>query len=374
MRSLKCAVVFLVVLLFAGCDWFEKGEGTKEWKYKGASGPIAISTDGAIYASGSWFIHAIDKDGKLIWISKDTLYSPVIGSDGTIYANHYFSLYAISPADGSTLWEYETDGGVTTPALGSDGTVYFCSAGKYLYALDPDGTLKWRVEPQAISSGLPDPPSVGADGTIYVGERCIWAYNPDSTLKWITCEFLNGNPYLPVPWASARTQPAIGSDGTIYSGSSDGLYAVNTDGSLKWHYTYIRDIRHSPVIGESGTIYVCDVDNCLYAINPDGTKKWAYETDDRITTSAVIDVDETIYVGTEGGFVYAIKYDGSLRWTFDVKSKDNEARISSIALGEDSTIYAGAGEYLFAIRCAAGLASSPWPMEGHDPQRTGRTE
>ena len=47
-----------------------------------------------------------------------------------------------SPSTPALMWSYATGGGVSTPSIDPDGTVYIASKG--LYALTPDGILKWR--------------------------------------------------------------------------------------------------------------------------------------------------------------------------------------------------------------------------------------
>jgi len=65
---------------------------------------------------------------------------------------------------------------------------------------------------------------------------------------------------------SIGSSPAIGMDGTIYIGSDDrNLYALNSDGSLKWKYKTSDRIFSSPAIGSDGTIYIGSYDNYLYA-------------------------------------------------------------------------------------------------------------
>jgi outer membrane protein assembly factor BamB len=65
------------------------------------------------------------------------------------------------------------------------------------------------------------------------------------------------------------SHPTIGADGTIYVGSLDNkLYAINPDGSLKWSYTTGHDVRSSPAIGADGTVYVGSDDKKLYAFGP----------------------------------------------------------------------------------------------------------
>ena len=95
----------------------------------------------------------------------------------------------------------------------------------------------------------------------------------------------------------------------------------------------------SPAIGSDGTVYVGSFfkqirgsyDNKLYAINgKSGVKRWEFETGGSVVSSPAIGSDGTIYVGS-----------------FDKK--------------------------LHAIKTASkGLAKSPWPMRGQNPQHTGR--
>ena len=58
-------------------------------------------------------------------------------------------------ADGTLKWSYSTGGLVqSSPAVGSDGTVYVGSFDNNLYAINPDGTLKWRMPRKFLSTAL----------------------------------------------------------------------------------------------------------------------------------------------------------------------------------------------------------------------------
>jgi len=54
----------------------------------------------------------------------------------------------------------------SSPAVGADGTIYVGSRDYNLYALNPDGTQKWKF---ATNGEVWSSPAVGADGTMYVG-------------------------------------------------------------------------------------------------------------------------------------------------------------------------------------------------------------
>jgi len=63
----------------------------------------------------------------------------VIGNDGTLYFGDYsWEIYAINP-DGTLKWTYHTGGAITSsPAIDEDGTIYVGSWDNYLYAFYPN--------------------------------------------------------------------------------------------------------------------------------------------------------------------------------------------------------------------------------------------
>ena len=208
---------------------------------------------------------------------------------------------------------------------------------------------KWNF----TTGNLLSSPAIGVDGTIYVGsyDNKLYAINPDGTEKW---HFIIGS------WIG--TSPAIASDGTIYVGSHDNkLYAINPDGTEKWHFTTGHRVESSPAIGSDGTIYVGSCDNKLYAINPDGTEKWHFITGDHIWSSPAIGSDGTIYVGSHDNKLYAINPDGTEKWHFIT----GHYIYSSPAIGSDGTIYVGSmDDKLYAINSDG---TEKWHfITGHD--------
>ena len=73
---------------------------------------------------------------------KRTGYKPE--SYSTIYVGSWDTyLYAINP-DGTLKWKFKTDGIVSSPTVSIGGTIYVGSFDYYLYAINPDGTQKWK--------------------------------------------------------------------------------------------------------------------------------------------------------------------------------------------------------------------------------------
>jgi hypothetical protein len=124
----------------------------------------------------------------------------------------------------------------------------------------------------------------------------FYAINPDGTEKW---RFSTGD--------NVSGSAAIGSDGTIYVGSEDfHLYALNPDGTQQWNFATASHIHSTPAIGADGSIYFGSQDHNLYAINPGGTEKWRFGTGDLVNSSPAIGSDGTVYVGSRDYRLYAV--------------------------------------------------------------------
>jgi outer membrane protein assembly factor BamB len=244
--------------------------GTEKWRHPmgWTYGSPTIGSDGIIYApeTDNWNVLAFYPNGTLKWrfhANERVFSSPAIGYDGTVYCTSYGRyLYALYPENGTIKWQYNTGGSVrTSPCIADDGTVYVVSVNGVLHALYPNGTLKWQAD--YIDGGTS--PTIGKDGTIYCGYHKLFAINPDGSLKWV---FDPGN-----IGSIKEGTPCNSLDGTIYFGtyaSSGGdLIAVNPNGTERWRIHLASGyIMSAPAIGSDGTVYVGSVN--------DGTSPYSY--------------------------------------------------------------------------------------------------
>ena len=288
-------------------------DGSLKWRYETHGGGIgdcapAISLDGTIYVpSASYSFYALNPDGTLKWTYQSetnfSYSSPSIGADGIVYVGSGNDLLAIKP-DGNLLWKYRVREEVASSrAIALDGTIYVRGRSDYLCAINKDGTLKWRLY-LGISyhAGIGvSSPAIGTDGTIYtpgmVEGSGLYAINPDGSIKWV---------YLDIEVSNNNKTPAVASDGTIYIAGTGRLIAVDSDGNLKWTFDLNWFSNSSPAIDDNGTIYIGTWDHYFCAINPDGTLKWSFETLNNIDSSSAIGTDGTIYFGSWDGYLYAI--------------------------------------------------------------------
>jgi outer membrane protein assembly factor BamB len=181
----------------------------------------AIGVDGTVYfGSGDNKLYAISSTGTAKWSLSlgASVGSPTVGDDGTIYAVAGSTLSAVTPA-GNVVWT-DNIGSGTDVAIGADGTLYYigpaadAGTGAFLHALSPTGAVRWV---SAVGSRVDYPPSIGADGTVYVAsfDSNIYAIAADGKLRWT---FLTGG---------ALNSAIALADHVLYVGSSDNnLYAI----------------------------------------------------------------------------------------------------------------------------------------------------
>lgn len=273
---------------------------------------------------------------------------------------------------------------VSSPAVDANGTIYFGSSDKTIYALNPNGTLKWKhVALSKIVSG----PAIANDGTIYVAATMsdepnpqnyasfsLYAFTPDDTVRWI---YEIG--------AKGISSPTIGPDGTIYFGTtSHYIYALSPDlrstgagenGSMfaspKWCYETNGEMISTPAIGKDGTIYVGSMEDAfdqhhqdirrsdeiigtgqyLYALSSDGSLKWKFLVEGDACSSPSIGSDGTLYFVDWSWHLYALNDDGTLKWRYGpiMASGPGGFPFSSPAIGIDGTIYVNDGRAMCAI-------------------------
>jgi outer membrane protein assembly factor BamB len=273
--------------------------------------------------------------------------SCAIAGDGTIYAaTSGGNLYAISP-DGAVKWTGQTD--VRSPAVGPDGTVYTMLKGT-MVAYSPNGDVRWRsaLGPNSFSS-----PAIGLDGTVY---SATYEASPNGGLSAVSTD---GS----IRWqkgAPRYSSPAIALDGTVYAMQLDSFAsyvdAFAPDGSAGFHAalgdaSFALDLY--TVLGEDGSIYV-PLASGLIAIGPDGARRWEQPAAE---VPPAVGADGTIYVATPdtaAAGIEALGADGSVRWTYTIGAS---GYVGAIAVGSNGEVYTG-GDTLRVVSSAGALVQT----------------
>ena len=373
-----------------------------KWSFPDAVGAIFIGAGAAIGADGTIYIgwndkpaqtshwYALSPQGGILWTldvpGLTGFGMPAIGADGTLYFGSdrgtRGSLVAVNPG-GSIRWILDDlDAINSSPALGPDGTIHV-AGGRHVYAVDPQGEIRWTYE-TPVRTFFFSSPAVARDGAIYVGgdDGALHAIDRDGSPRWT---FKTGDRI----WAP----PSIGADGTIYVPSFDGrLYAVDPDGSERWSVVVRRpvegfegssaQVNSPPSIGPDGAIYV--LGRGVFAINPDGSIRWHFGSGAGVRSTPILGADGNVYVGS-GATVTALDAQGRHLWDYQPGGGYGFSGVfvdASPAIGVDGTIIATSVSYtdggtihgiVVTESANGGYAGSPWPTERGNRANTGRT-
>ena len=285
--------------------FFETGDPVTSSPNIGADGTIYFSTSRALIAlatdgSEKWR-HARDGD-RVKWST------PAIGRRGLTTDLPM----AHSPKSGSENRIPST--GLTEPGMQSE-IIYV--VGRKLLALAPDGKLVWAYQPHdGRIKGFAAHPTVAGDGTVFFAAGTwMYAVNPDGSERW----------RRDIGWT--ESSPALDANGTIFigarsdTGKSGALLAMEpTRGAKIWSFPVRTYIDSSPAVGRDGTVYFGSDDGIFYAVTTDGRQCWTLDVGARarmsgeIDTSPALGPDGTLFFGHAGGpgekgglFFYAVR-------------------------------------------------------------------
>gem|GEM_PF-5478836 len=282
---------------------------------------LVIDNDGRAYAG--------DEDGVLHKIllssgSRRTLAlespihsTPAISDNGILYVGtddgkvRAITFAAYPP---NINWEFQTGDQVrSSPTIARDGTILAGSDDGYLYAINPDGTQKWRAN---LGGNIRTSPAIDAEGNVYAGSTngTFYAYDESGNQIWrySTGGSITSSPVI--SQLSIRRFVTLPDEEHVYVGSEDGkMYAfvirstngndapVNGIKSPAWSYDAGSPIVRSPALGTNGLYFVTD-DATLHALESgsEAQSQIAILVNDMGVSSAE-DVHIIVWMNEQGG-------------------------------------------------------------------------
>lgn len=224
-------------------------------------------------------------------------------------------------------------------------------------------TLQWKFKAASGDENSPPPNSIaiGGDGMVYIGSPTkIYALKSNGDVKW-------SKKYTNVQG------PALSADGkTLYMAGNNKLVALSTkNGTRQWSVKMGDSTLFGPTLGPDGVIYQGSWDGYLYAVKSNGDVKWKYQTAGAVSYPASIGHNGVIYLGAGDAhagadpYVYAFKSDGTMKWQYDTGSE----RSGSPAIDENGLIYVASAPTLYVLNKDGSLAWAVGPNtdgEGED--------
>lgn len=311
-------------------------DGTVAWKVKtdGIIDSSALLDDqGRVYfGSGDSYVYCVDREtGEVIWKSKAHTVEEVeqlfgiktynvnwfegnIGMlpDGTLLApNDNYLVYALDRENGEKGTIFTANEMVwSLPSINLEtGRLFFATCNQILknvFGYDFAGNRQWLTGSFGTVAASTMLTNTSEKGAVLVGgfDGFLRAFAQDSgKLLW---KFgVKDHIYA---------SPAQLSDGTIIQASTDGtLYAIDPNtGKSVWEFDTLEPIRSSPAVDGNDNIYFGNGEGKLYCINPDGSLRWSYQliTDVRndLNSSPALGFDGVTIAG-ESGEVFFVPYD-----------------------------------------------------------------
>lgn len=314
---------------------------------------------------------------NLLWTSSTPtgeFYSntPAVSPNGKylyVLSNDY-KLHCYDVANGQEQWVYDTSllegftptATYSTPSVDTDGTIYIAVANTdgRLFAINPDGTLKW-VTLKDAEKGFWNKGVVANAGMRYgspfFDDQYVYCGNGGATGSMVAFDKATGYRVGFLTDASGNNGPAggiiqgpmINSDGMIYAmGSIYGMFGVHKN-NMKYDNTFtpfawqklrtdLNTVGGGYTSGNQGSMAI-DADGnavvCLYTKNnkqtvicvkPDGSIKWVASidaTEKQDQGGVVIAADGTIYVALKNGVgkpggIAAVDKNGTLKWRYEI--------------------------------------------------------
>ncbi|GEM_PF-4620990 len=300
-----------------------------------------------------------------------------IGKNNTVYlAAGMAGVYAIDSQTGQMKWLFSpwATGHETwvefPPTVAADGTLYVASENDYIYALDPEGSILWYYRSDHLHTPVSISPDgatlhfVSEDGFIHALDR------QNGNLKWR---------YQLAQWgvyATGRRIPVTyDGNGNIYFCWVNAVWSLTPTGQLRWQLPDLPSGKYlvGPAVGNDGTLYFIGSD-VVVAVSSNGLLKWQYRLGaTAFDRTPAIGADGTVFIGGDDGVIYALNPDGSLQWKQQYVTrvgwaggvKSNlllDSRGTLYFLGKDQNVYAvssGTREVLW--KYGTGLDDASYP-------------
>ncbi|MCD6532081.1 PQQ-binding-like beta-propeller repeat protein [bacterium] len=326
------------------------------------SGPALLGDGSIVIGNQSNQLVNVAPDGTINWTWSTGLsvngirHCPVQTADGKIYCVGYHTtssygyLFSIRP-DGSLRWSLQIPGSGTwlfcSPALDENELIFltdYNNSPGQLDCIDSTSSVHWRFTgyPFGGETDLRSSPTVdtirhriyfGTNKTDPRGIAAVDYTSSSASLAW----FYNaggGN--------NVDNSAAMDSAGNIYIGSSNGtLFSLAPDGTLRWSRTFSASITGDPIVDPEGHLLFGTGDGYLFIYSADGDSLTSFYLGGAVA-SPIIGESGNIYVGTRGSTFVCIGCDAVDTVTTFAPLDSRPLRVNLYCDSLDSAVIPGA--------------------------------
>ena len=250
-------------------------KGILQWVYprEGALtsfvGGLTLYQDTLYLGGNDGKVYAFDANtGDPVWATpfetRDKVWATPVISDDTIYIGSFDkNLYALN-LDGSEKWRFETGGAIINTPIINNGIVYFGSFDRYFYALNAqNGDLLWQSASNAGNWFWADP---------LLENSVIFAPNIDGNVYIYNTE--NGNIENVVDLSQQIVSTPVLVGNKLIVASDDGksnseLWVIDTSSYAAHLIIDLKKLIYAPLSAKGNVVYFRTQDDLVYALNAD---------------------------------------------------------------------------------------------------------
>lgn len=351
----------------------EGSPGTIVWSYEAEDEIITtpvIDDQGSIYfGCQDGNLYSINQQGSLNWktdLGWYTVFTPIVGKDGIIYACFQGSgtLFSLNP-EGDIIWEFDIAEEIySAPSLGPDGNIYFISISGKLFSVSNSGDENWSVD---LDSEYFNEAYIIIDGEglIYVGKsESVYCLSPNGSIVWKWSRDQIFKPDVEGLSLNAHGQVVVATNGTIYC-IKDGITISEFDLNL--------EVRSPVVIGQNDH-YICSSSYkpSITCLDKYGNNIWQHKFPNGFNYHndvfcPIVGSENIVYALSQSDTLYAIEGEsGRILWMLRMPHDIGNSYSSnpSPVIYNNQLILAGDNSHVYAVECQSkDLESTAWPAK-----------
>lgn len=320
---------------------------------------IAVGPDDTFYMASGNTVNAFKINGPVVWTytgGPQIMIRVIRGADGTIYANDFDGVVYALNANGTQKWKL-------TPApyahaISLSGTTLYAATTHSLIALSAaTGAQLWEKEigEEIISM------AIAKDGFIFVNTvSAVMKLDPSAS----------GNVVWGTPIGQVTGGIAIAADGTVFASYFDGpvmVAALNPNGTLKWSKPALSsDTVSTMSVGPDGSVYMCGSFPDASAVSLDaatGNKRWSVPLNGNCGAAPTLSNDGKVYIIASGSLRAVSATTGALLWKRAFGGSTSRGSPNFLSKGN---LVAGASSGILVVQAGGALATTGWPRGGFD--------
>jgi len=386
----------------------------------GAGTHLALGEGGVVHVTGSGKLYTLraDKTGTYHWIWPDNdtqgavepidaqLFTPVVGSNGTIYMGTGDERLLAVNKGGEGRWVFELDGQFSgAPAVfkGAEkknkifvvtdkGSLYYIKDIGQEFPYDP-----WKKQgDQGIKNPKPgEQPIIGPKFGGGDDEQTIWVLS----LSGMQCFDSTGYPM----WEYELPAEYTATSNAVMNGEGHAFFVAGKDPTGDYyHEHYLMEVNQAGEDGEGSNVFIDlpgittevvslsigNNDRLLMGTSNAGLIIFNQQTG-KVYKHMVADEENFlkvaqpvqakngfIYMGVFPTWIYVLGMDGEVLWKLDLDAFDPSIKAqlqpSSPLILSDGMVLFHSGQWVTAIECSdSGPSESPWPRFGGNDRNSG---